>query len=93
MLHQIKAQQFYNDSGLYHLCLVLQKIVEFMEFSRLLIGFPVLFKAVLFSRTFQESPLNSSTFQACVNPVGVLYTIHFILTDITRCNSYVLNSW
>ena len=30
--------------------------------------FPVLFKADLFSRTFQESPLNSRTFQACGNP-------------------------
>ena len=28
--------------------------------------FPLLFKAYL--RTFQESPLNSSTFQACANP-------------------------
>ena len=26
-------------------------------------------RQILFSRTFQESPLNSSTFQACVNPV------------------------
>ena len=31
--------------------------------------FPVLFKADLISRTFQESNLNSSTFQACWNPV------------------------
>ena len=31
--------------------------------------FLALFKASLkFSRTFQESPLNSSTFQACANP-------------------------
>ena len=44
------------------------EIVEFKDFSRLLSGFPVLFKADLFSRTFQESPLNSSTFQACANP-------------------------
>ena len=74
----------------------LQKIVEFKEFSRLLSGFPVLFKADLIFKDFSRkalSPLNSSTFQACVNPVKVLDTIHFILTDSTRCNSYVPNSW
>ena len=26
-------------------------------------------KQIYFSRIFQESPLNSSTFQACVNPI------------------------
>ena len=30
--------------------------------------FPVLFKADLILGTFQESPLNSITFQACANP-------------------------
>ena len=30
--------------------------------------FQVLFKVNLFSRTFQDSPVYSSTFQACVNP-------------------------
>ena len=65
MLHQIKAQQFYTDLGLLS---YLQKIVEFKDFSRLLSDFPVLFKADLISRTFQESPLNSSTFQACAKP-------------------------
>ena len=63
MLHRIKAQQFYTDVGLYQQCQVIQKIAELKDFSRLLSGFPVLFKA-----DFQESPLNSSTFQACVNP-------------------------
>ena len=29
MLHQIKAQQFYTDLGLYLQCKVLQKTVEF----------------------------------------------------------------
>ena len=71
MLHQIKAQQFYTDFGLYQQCLVLQKIVEFNDFSRLFSDFPVLFKAELIFRTFQESPLNSSTFQACANPVHI----------------------
>ena len=61
----IKAQQFYTDVGL---LFYLQKIVEFTDFSRLLSDFPVLFKADLISRTFQDSPLNSSTFQAYANP-------------------------
>ena len=66
MLHQIKVQQFYTDLDLYLQCEVIQKI-EFKDFSRPLSDFPVLFKVYLISRTFQESPLNSSTFQACAN--------------------------
>ena len=69
MLHQIKAQQFYTDLGLYQLCLVLQKIAESKDFSRFLSDFQILFKADLIFKTYQEIPLNSSTFQACVNPV------------------------
>ena len=56
MLHQIKAQQFYNDLDLYQLCLVLQKIVELKEFSRLLNDFPVLFKADLIFKDFSRKP-------------------------------------
>ena len=44
------------------------EIVEFKDFSRFLIDFPVLFKADLIFKTFQESPLNSCTFQVCGNP-------------------------
>ena len=71
MLHQIKAQQFYTDLVLSSLSTVLipTKIVEFKDFSRLLSDFPVLFKADLIFKAFQESPLNSSTFQACENTV------------------------
>ena len=47
LLHQIKAQQFYTDLRLYLQCLIIQKIVEFKDFSRLLTKFPVLFKADL----------------------------------------------
>ena len=44
MLHQIKAQQFYTDLGLLSTVLkVLQTIVEFKDFSRLLSDFPVFF--------------------------------------------------
>ena len=66
---QIKAQQFYNDLGLY---IALQKIAELKDFSRLLSGFPVLLKADLIFKDFSRSLLNSSTFQACANPVLTL---------------------
>ena len=64
MLHQIKAQQFYTDLDLYQLCLVLHKIIEFKEFSRLLNDFSVLFKAELIFKDFSRKP---SKFN-CVNP-------------------------
>ena len=38
---------------------------EFKDFSWLLSDFQVLFKADLIFKDFQETPLNSSTFQAC----------------------------
>ena len=56
MLHQIKAKQFYNYLGLYQLCYVLQKIVEFKDFSRLLSDFPVLFKVVIIFKVFLRKP-------------------------------------
>ena len=40
------------------------------DFSRQLSDFPVLLKADLIFKDFQDSSLNSSTFQACANPVG-----------------------
>ena len=40
-------QHFYTGLGLYQQCQVLQKIVEFRDFSRPLSDFPVLFKADL----------------------------------------------
>ena len=68
-MHKIKAQQFYTDFSLYQQCLVLQKLAEFKDILRLLSDFPVLFKAHL----IQARSQNSSTFQACVNPVHVCY--------------------
>ena len=35
--------------------LILQKIIEFKDFSRLLSDFPVLFKADIFSRNFKKA--------------------------------------
>ena len=66
MMHQIMAQQFYTDIGLHQPEL---SLTENSRISRLLSDFPVLFKADLIFKDFQESPLNSSTFQACTNPV------------------------
>ena len=68
LLHQIKTQ-FYTDIGLYQQCLVLQKIVEFKEFSRLLSDFPVLFKADLIFMDFLRKPSkfkNSSEYDHCM---------------------------
>ena len=67
-MHKIKTQQFYTDLDLYQQCYVLQKIEEFKNFSWHLSDSQVLFKAYLVFKTFQESPQNSSTFQACANP-------------------------
>ena len=58
MLHQIKAPQFYTDLGL-------QKTVLNPPVNGKIQG---LFKANLFSMTFQDSIVYSSTFQACANP-------------------------
>ena len=49
-----KVQQFYTDFGLYQQCLVLQKIVEFKDFSKLLCDFPVFFMANLVSKDFSR---------------------------------------
>ena len=68
MLHQIKAQQFYNELGLYQLCKALQKIAEFKDFSRLLSGFPVLFKADLIFKDFSRKPSKFKYFSSLCEP-------------------------
>ena len=77
MLHQIKAQHFCTDFGLYQQCKVLQKVVEFKDFSRFLNDFPVLFKADLnfkdFSRKLSKFKYFSSLYEPCV-----LYLQHLI---------------
>ena len=45
---------------------------KIQEFSRTLSDFQVLFKQFQFSRTFQDRPIYSSTFQACANPARLL---------------------
>ena len=42
-------------------------MVKFKDFSRPLRVFQVLSSQILFSSTFQDSPVYSSTFQACAN--------------------------
>ena len=68
MLHQIKAQQFYTDLGLYQQCLVLQQIVEIKDFSRLLSDFPVLFKADLIFKDFLRKPSKLKYFPSLCEP-------------------------
>ena len=65
-----KDTTFYTDLGLLSTVLSLQKIVEFKDFSRILSDFPVCFTT---NFNFQESPLYSSTFQACADPANVLH--------------------
>ena len=43
-------------------------MVKFKDFSRPLSVFPVLFKVNLIFKDFQDSPVYSSTFQACADP-------------------------
>ena len=52
----IKAQQFYYDLSVYQQCLVLQKIVEFKDFTRLMSDFPVLFMADSIFKDFSRKP-------------------------------------
>ena len=73
MLHQIKAQQFYTDFCLYQQCSVLQKLVEFKDFPRLLSDFPVLFKAGLTFKDFSRKPSKSKYFSSLCEPWCVIY--------------------
>ena len=68
MLHQIKAQQFYNDLSLYQLCQVLKKKVNVKDFSRLLGDFQVLFKADLISKDFSRKPSKFKYFSSQCEP-------------------------
>ena len=68
MLHQIKAQQLYTDLGLYQKCEVLQKRVEFKDFSMRLSDFPVLFKAGLIFKDFSRKPSKFKYFSSLCEP-------------------------
>ena len=68
MLHQIKAQQYYTDLGLYQQSLVLQKIVEFKDLSRLLSDFPVLFKVDLIFKDFSRKASKFKYFSSLCEP-------------------------
>ena len=67
-----KAPQFYTDSGLQKTVLNLLANDKFKDFLRPLSVFQVFSRQILFSRTFQDSAVYSTTFQACANPV--IYT-------------------
>ena len=69
MLHQINAQQFYNDLDPYQQCCSTENS-RIQGFFKTLSVFPVLFKAdLIFQVLFKQVLQNSSTFQACANPV------------------------
>ena len=68
MLHQIKAKQFYTHLDSYQQCRVLQKIVEFKDFSRILSDFPVLFKGDLIFKDFSSKPSKFKYFSSLCEP-------------------------
>ena len=62
MQQQIKAQQFYTDLGIYQQCPTEKGLFKAFEW------FSSTFQGRFIFKDFHESPLNSSTFQACANP-------------------------
>ena len=54
--------------GLYQLCLVLQKLEEFKDFSRLLSDFPVLFEADLIFKDFSRKHSKFKYFSSLYEP-------------------------
>ena len=57
-------------------------MVIFKDFSRPLSVFQVLFKVNFIFKDFQDSPVYSSTFQACANPVkGVEQKNNFLISQ------------
>ena len=71
-LVQHMQQQFYTDLGLYQQCSVIQKIIEFKDFSRLLSDFPVLFKADLIFKDFSRNPSKFKYFSSLWETCDVL---------------------
>ena len=86
MLHQIRAQQFYTDLDLYQQCCVLQKLVEFKDFSRPLSDFPVLFKADLIFNDFSSNPYKFKYFSSPWEPCKpILHNVFCISTCKNTC--------
>ena len=82
-MYQIKAPLFYTDLGLQKT--VLNPLAN-GKIQKLFNAFECFFKyssrQILFSRTFQDSPVYSSAFQACVN-LGY-HDIKTTSNDVTR---------
>ena len=57
-----------SDLDLYHQCLFLQKIEEFMDFSRPLYNFPELFKAYFIYKDFSRKPSKFKYFSSLCEP-------------------------
>ena len=82
---------------LYLQCLVLQKIVEFKDFSRLLSDFPVLFKEYFICKNFSRKPSKFKYFSSLCEPCEterqgktntvLLVFIETVLLRITICAS------
>ena len=75
MLHQIKAQQYYNDLGLYQLYQVLQIILEFRGFSRLLSDLSVLFKVDFIFKDFSRNSSKFKYFSSLCEPCCHVITL------------------
>ena len=69
MLHQINAQQFYNELDPYQQCCPTENS-RIQGFFRALSGFPVLFKADLIFKDFSSK---SSKIQVLFKPVRTLF--------------------
>ena len=63
-----KGTTIFIDLGLNQQCLVLQKIVEFKDFPRLLSNFPVLFKTDLTFNDFSRKPPKIKYFPSMCKP-------------------------
>ena len=73
-------------------------MVKFKDSSRPSSAFQVLFKANLIFRTFQDSPVYSSTFQAYANPVQILsksalFVLRHMAFKICYCNGFFHAVW
>ena len=82
MLHQIKAQRFYTNLDLYQLCFSPTEN-RIQGLFKALSDFPVLFKADLILKNFQEITLNPSTFQACANPGAAMTLTRLRICEVT----------
>ena len=68
MLHQIKAPQFYTDLGLQKTVLNPLANGKIQGLFKIFECFSGTFQGKFYFQGLQDSPVYSSTFQACANP-------------------------